>query len=86
MSVCCPVSGGGWQIHDFVCEHYAAPDTFIIGLNRNYADAEAFCQSQYHGVRVHKQSVFACDSWTCSDQIACVFTAPGFNQDPTRLR
>ena len=33
---CC----GSWQIHGFVYEHYAAPDTFIIGLNRAFSDAE----------------------------------------------
>ena len=50
---CC----GGWQIHGFVCEHYAAPDTFAIGLNRGYSDAEAFCQSQYNGhlASIHTQ-------------------------------
>ena len=45
---CCPPTSG-WQIEGFVCEHYAAPETFMIGLNRAYEDAEAFCQSQYHG-------------------------------------
>ena len=50
---CC----GSWQIHGFVCEHYAAPDTFAIGLNRGYSDAEAFCQSQYNGhlASIHTQ-------------------------------
>ena len=50
---CC----GSWQIHGFVCEHYAAPDTFAIGLNRGYSDAEAFCQRQYNGhlASIHTQ-------------------------------
>jgi hypothetical protein len=51
---CC----GSWQIHGFVCEHYAAPDTFIIGLNRAFSDAESFCQTQYNGhlASVHTQT------------------------------
>ena len=45
---CCPPTEG-WQIEGFVCEHYAAPGTFMIGLNRAFEDAEAFCVSEYHG-------------------------------------
>jgi hypothetical protein len=54
---CCPPTSG-WQIEGFVCEHYAAPGTFMIGLNRAYADAEAFCQSEYHGhlASIHTQA------------------------------
>ena len=54
---CCPPTSG-WQIEGYVCEHYAAPGTFMIGLNRAFEDAEAFCVSEYHGhlATVHRQA------------------------------
>jgi hypothetical protein len=54
---CCPPTSG-WQIEGFVCEHYAAPGTFMIGLNRVYADAYAFCASEYNGdlASIHSQA------------------------------
>ena len=66
---CC----GGWQIHGFVCEHYAAPDTFVIGLNRGYTDAEAFCQSEYHG---HLASIKSQADYDKMMEMATGFTEP----------
>ena len=66
---CC----GGWQIHGFVCEHYAAPDTFVIGLRRGYTDAEAFCQSEYHG---HLASIKSQADYDKMMEMATGFTEP----------
>ena len=66
---CC----GTWQIHGFVCEHYAAPDTFVIGLDRSYTDAEAFCQSQYHG---HLASIKTQADYDKIMQMATGYTSP----------
>ena len=50
---CC----NNWIISGFVCEAYATPGSFAIGLGRNYVEAEDFCQSYYGGhlASIHNQ-------------------------------
>ena len=53
--------------------HYAAPDTFVIGLKRGYTDAEAFCQSEYHG---HLASIKSQADYDKMMEMATGFTEP----------
>merc|ERR1711871_1367682 len=50
---CC----NNWIISGFVCEAYATPGSFAIGLGRNYVEAEDLCQSYYGGhlASIHNQ-------------------------------
>jgi hypothetical protein len=56
---CCPIphQPTDWVISGFVCEAYAASGTFTIGLGRNRAEAEDFCQDYYGGhlASIHNQ-------------------------------
>ena len=59
---CCPVphQPADWVISGFVCEAYVAEGSFTIGLGRNRAEAEDFCQSYYGGhlASIHTQEEY----------------------------
>eukprot|EP01052_Picozoa_sp_SAG31_P009316 SAG31_NODE_487_length_14980_cov_9.526376_9_plen_195_part_00 len=46
-----------WVIEGFICEYYAAPGTFAIGLDRHFDNANQFCADQYGGhlATIHSQ-------------------------------